>query len=313
MSTRSKTNAEKKKNRKKKFSIDSSSFQAVAMITPTMLGFIIFTYIPIIYILRYAFYQYNGFQEKFIGLDNFVRLFTRDKAFWDALLNTIILSAGKLAIEIPLALLLAVLLNKGLKGTGFFRTTLFLPAIISTAIVGLIFSLMFASYNGVINYILESIGLIKEPVKWFSSKWSAMLVLAIASIWNYFGINMVFFLMALQSIPQELYECAAIDGITPIQKFFKITLPMIGPIFQVILLNAIIGSLKVSDLVLVLTNGAPGGSTEVVMTYAFKYFFGYSGRNVQIGYASAMAMVTGIVLALISLAYMRVSKRLSEI
>jgi ABC-type sugar transport system permease subunit len=140
-----------------------------------------------------------------------------------------------------------------------------------------------------------------------------MTVLGFASIWNYFGINMIFFMMALQSVPKELYECAAIDGVTPIKRFFYITLPMIGPIFQVVVLMAIVGSLKVSDLVLSSTNGAPGGSTEVVMTYVFKYFFGYSGKSVQVGYASAMAMVTGIILAIISLLYMKVSNKMSDV
>jgi raffinose/stachyose/melibiose transport system permease protein len=298
---------------KKKKRISSDSVQAVAMLAPTILGFITFTYIPIFYILRYAFYQSNGFVEQYIGWDNFVRVFTRDKDFWDSILNTLILSGGKLAIEIPLALFLAVLLNKAIKGMAFFRVALFLPAIISTAIVGLIFSLMFSSYNGIINNILMNMNFIKAPIDWFGSKWTSMTVLGLASIWNYFGINMIFFMMALQSVPKELYECAAIDGVTPIKRFFYITLPMIGPIFQVVVLMAIVGSLKVSDLVLSSTNGAPGGSTEVVMTYVFKYFFGYSGKSVQVGYASAMAMVTGIILAIISLLYMKVSNKMSDV
>ena len=297
--------------RKKRFNGDR--VQAIVMLAPMMIGFLIFTYIPILYILRYAFYDSNGIKETFNGVENFIRVFTRDRAYWDAMLNTLVLSAGKLIIEIPLALVLAVLLNKGLRGTAFFRVTLFLPAIISTAITGLIFSLMFSSYNGIINALLMRFGLVAAPINWLGGKWTAMTMLGLASIWNYFGTNMIFFLMALQSIPKDLYECADIDGITPMQKFFKITLPMIAPIFQVVLLMAIVGSLKVSDLVLSSTNGAPGGSTEVVMTYVFKYFFGYSGRKVQVGYASAMALVTGVILAIISLLYMRSTKKMNEI
>ncbi len=293
------------------FKNDSS--QAILMLLPMMLGFCLFTYVPIVYILRFCLYRSNGIAASYIGLDNFARLFTRDAAFWDAMLNTIILSAGKLIIEIPLALFLAVLLNKGIKGTGFFRVSLFLPAITSTAIVGLIFSLMFASFDGIVNNILQSIGLISRPINWMGNKWTALSMMGIASIWNYFPINMIFFLMALQSIPKELYECASIDGVTPMQRFFKITLPLIGPIMQVVILMAIVGSLKVSDLVLASTNGAPGGKTEVIMTYVFKYFFGYSGRAIEVGYASAMSIVTGVFLAVISLTYMRISKRMNSI
>lgn len=292
--------------------LKGDSIQAITMLAPMMLGFVIFTYVPIVYILRYSLYQSNGFRETWIGLDNFVRVFTRDPAFWKSIVNVFILSIGKLAVEIPLALLLAVLLNKGLKATGFFRVALFLPAIISTAITGLIFSLMFASFNGIINGMLQSIGWIDKPISWFSHKGTAMLVLGMASVWNNFGINMIFFLMALQSVPVELYECANIDGITPFKKFFYITLPMIGPTFQAVLLMAIVGSLKMSDLILASTNGQPAGQTEVVMTYVFKYFFGYDGRTVEVGYASAMALVTGLILAAVSAVYMKCSNKIGH-
>ncbi|WP_330617770.1 carbohydrate ABC transporter permease [Mobilitalea sibirica] len=292
--------------------IKKDSTQAVLMLTPMLIGFILFTYVPILYILRYALYESNGFKESFVGLENFVRVFTRDTSYWSSLLNTIILTFGKLAVEIPLALLLAVLLNKGRKGTGFFRVTLFLPTVISAAIAGLIFSLMFASFNGTVNGLLQSAGFIERPISWFSYKGTALFVIGFASVWNNFGINMIFFLMALQSVPKELYECSDLDGVNPIQRFFKITLPMIGPTFQVVLLNAIVGSLKMADLILSTTNGQPGGRTEVVMTYVFKYFFGYDGRQIEVGYASSMALVTAVILAMISFVYMRSSSKLGK-
>ncbi len=297
----------------RRLSFRQDSVQAVMMLAPMLVGFALFTYGPILYILRFCLYKANDFKATYNGVDNFVRLFTRDGAFWDAMLNTLLLSVGKLIIELPLAMVLALLLNRGLKGTGFFRTTLFLPAITSTAIVGLVFSLMFASFDGIVNNILQNVGLIARPINWMGNKWTALEMLGIASIWNYFPINMIYFLMALQSIPREIYECAELDGVTPWKRFWKITLPMIAPIAQVVVLMAIVGSLKVSDLVLASTNGAPGGKTEVIMTYVFKYFFGYSGRAVEIGYASAMSVVTGIFLALISLIYMRSTNKMNQI
>lgn len=297
----------------KKIKFNSDNVQAVLMVLPFLLGFILFSYVPIIYILRYAFTNYSGFGDyEFTGLANFVRVFQRDPDFWQSLVNTVVLSAGKLAIEIPLALILAVLLNKKLKGMAFFRVTLFLPAIISAVIIGLIFSLLFASQNGMINGILMNIGMIEKPINWFNTKWKAMSVLGIASIWQNYGINMIFFLMALQSIPQELYDCASIDGATGLNRFFKITLPMIAPIFQSILLMAIVGSLKVCDLVISCTNGQPGGTTEVVMTYIYKSFFGKSGRNIEVGYASSMALITAIFLAMVTFVYLKATKKLKE-
>lgn len=139
-----------------------------------------------------------------------------------------------------------------------------------------------------------------------------MLVLGLASVWNNYGINMIFFLMALQSVPKELYECAEIDGVSPVKKFFYITLPMIGPTFQAVVLMSIVASLKMSELILASTNGQPAGQTEVVITYVFKYFFGYDGRKVEVGYASAMALVTGVILAMVSFIYMKVSNNLGH-
>jgi len=121
---------------------------------------------------------------------------------------------------------------------------------------------------------------------------------------------MIFFLVALQRIPLELYECASLDGASSWRKFWHITLPMIGPMFQIILLMAIVGSLKMADLILASTNGQPAGTTEVVMTYVFKYFFGFSGRSSEIGYASALSVITGIILALVSMVYLKSTKRM---
>ncbi len=287
------------------------NLQAVLMILPFLLGFILFSYVPIIYILRYAFTDYNGYTAaNWTGLHNFQRVFTKDPDFWMSLVNTVTLSFFKLLAEIPLALLLAVLLNQKIKGIGFFRVTLFLPAVISAAIIGLIFSLLFAAFNGMVNTMLQTVGLIGKPINWFGTKGNAMLVLGIASVWQNYGINMMFFLMALQSIPQEIDECAELDGAAGLRKFFGITLPMIAPIFESVLLMAIIGSLKVCDLVISLTDGQPGGQTEVAMTYIYKFFFGKSGRNIEIGYASAMSLITAVFLGLVTLVYVRGTRRI---
>jgi raffinose/stachyose/melibiose transport system permease protein len=288
------------------------TIQAIVMVAPSLLGFLILVYCPIFYILRYAPSDFNGYQGSFTGLENFIRLFTRDTDYWTSLGTTFILAFGKLAVEIPLALLLAILLSKKIHGAGFFRVVLFLPAIISTAIVGLIFSLMFGAYDGIVNVLLREAHIIREHINWFGNKWTALVMLGSASVWQNVGVNMIFFMVALQQIPNELYECSSLDGVPPLKVFWYITLPMIGKMFQIILLMAIIGSLKMADLVLASTNGQPGGATEVVMTHVFKYFFGYSGRSIQIGYASSMSVVTGIILAFISVIYLKTTKRLTD-
>ncbi|MCU6793133.1 sugar ABC transporter permease [Paenibacillus sp. WQ 127069] len=291
--------------------LGKDSFQAYLMLLPMLIGFAFFTIYPMLWLMKWAFYDYDGITTaKFIGLDNFIRAFTRDPKYWEALLNTFIIVFAKLAIEFPLALFLAVLLNKGTRINSMFRTAFFMPTIISTAVIGLIFFLMFEPYQGIVNQVFIKTGLMDTSIEWFGTKALANTIIVIASVWHNFGINMVFFLMGMQTIPNELYECAEIDGVTRWQKFIYITLPMLAPIMKVLLMLAIIGSMKMADLVLVLTNGQPGGQTEVVMTYVFKYFFSYgvSDSMNQFGYASSLSVITGMVLAVITGLYYKLTK-----
>lgn len=295
----------------------NDNIPAYILIAPMLLGFLLFTIYPIFYVLRWSFFDYDGFRNaKFIGLDNFIRLFTRDKSFWASVSNTFIITIGKMLIEIPLALILAVLINSKAKINSLYRTIYFMPTIISTAIVGLIFSILFASYNGIINTMINELGLFSGRINWFGNRWLALLVVVLASVWTHFGINMVFFLMGLQSVPSELYECAEIDGANKLKQFFMITIPMLKPIMQIILMLAVVEGMKLSELPLVLTNGQPGGQTEVVMTYIYKYFFptdSMSGGIIQYGYASSLAVVAALIISIITLLYLKLSKRMSEI
>lgn len=294
----------------------SDEGQAYLMLLPQIIGFLLFSVYPICWIFRYAWFDYDSVTEKFIGADNFIRIFTRDPDFWNALANTFILSIGKLLVELPLALVLAVLLNNPkMKTRGFFRSMFFMPNVVSVAIVGLIFYFLFDPFQGIVNNIILALNPAAPNIQWFSGKWEAMLVIAVASIWQNFGVNMLFFLSGLQNIPEELYECSQIDGASKFQQFTRITLPMLAPTMQIIIMLALIGSLKVTDLVLVLTNGNPAGQTEVAMTYIFKYFFKYGeGSTIpQIGYASALGMVMAVILAIVSGIYLKLTKNMNDV
>lgn len=291
--------------------------QEILMITPMTIGFLLFSVFPIFWVIRWSFFNYNGYSEPvFIGLENFIRAFTRDAAYWNSLKNTFLIAGLKMLIEIPLALFLAVLLNNKIKGSAFFRVIYFLPSVFSIAVVGLIFSILFSAYNGIVNAVLRETGLIARNISWFSDKGHAMFVIILVSLWTTFGLNMIYFLMGLQNISKSLYECASIDGATQIQQFFYITVPLVAPILQLVLMLSVLGTMKMTDLILVLTNGAPGGSTEVVMTYIFKYFFSYgdnAARDVQFGYASAMAVITAMILGLITAVYLKISRKMQEV
>lgn len=284
------------------------------MLAPALIGFLVFTLYPILWSVRYSLYDYDGIDAYFVGFDNFIRVF-RDTGFWESLGTTCILTFGKLIIELPLALFLAIAVNNKLKGSGLFRITYFLPNIISVAIVGLIFNFLFDGLNGAVNNLLLEWKLIEMPINWFGNKWTALFVVALASIWQGFGINMMFFLSGVQGIPTELYECASLDGASKWQSFRKITLPMLAPTLQVIFLLAVTGSMKTTDMVLTMTNGEPAGQTEVVMTYIFKYFFNYgqTGFKPQYGYATAMSIVVAIILGVLAALYLKATKRKTEI
>ena len=295
----------------------ANKIQEILMITPMTIGFLLFSVYPIIWVLRWSFFKYNGYSEPvFVGLGNFIRVFSRDPAYWNSLKNTFLIAGMKMIFEIPLALVLAVLLNNKIKGSSFFRVVFFLPSVFSIAVVGLIFSILFGAYNGIVNAILKNIGLITQNISWFSDKGHAMFVIILVSLWTTFGLNMIYFLMGLQNISKSLYECASIDGANEVQQFFYITMPLVAPILQLVLMLSVLRTMKMTDLILVLTNGAPGGSTEVVMTYIFKYFFSYgesAAMEVQFGYASSMAVVTAVILGIVTLIYLKVSKKMQEV
>jgi len=289
--------------------------QSYAMIACSVIGLCLFVIYPLGWTFRWCLYNYSGILEpKFIGFNNFVRIFSEGGArYWQAVGNTFVFAIGKLAVEIPLALVLAYILAGSLKGRSFFRTIYFLPSMLSVAVIGIVFFYLFGSFNGVINEMLVALG--GKRISWFTNGTLAMIVLMITSIWQNFGINMLFFMTGLQSIPIELYESAAIDGASPTQQFFKITIPMLGPVTQMVVMNALLGSLKVTDLVLVMTNGAPNGKTEVMMSYIYKQFFSrvQSGTANNYGYASALCIITAAILGIITIIYLKMTKKSSEI
>lgn len=285
------------------------------MIFPSVLFLVVFTLYPLAWALRFMFYEYNGMMTpRFTGMENFIRLFTRDADFWRAVVNTLVYSAGKLLITLPLAFGLAVILNGKIRGRNFFRVTVFMPTIVSTAVMSLVFYFIFNSYNGILNQLLQKTGLIHRPVEWLGMN-LAMLTSILVASWGAVGNYMIYFLAGLQSIPEELYESAAIDGAGPFQTLYRITLPMMGPVLQVVVMLAIIISLKGYESIMVLTGGGPAGVTDVIYLYIYKLFFplpDIGSSTMEYGYGSAVAFVSSIIVGLITVGYLYWSKRMNE-
>lgn len=294
--------------------------QCYTAIMPQIIGFFIFSLYPIIWVFGKSFTDYDGMSGTVIGLANYIRVFVKDKTFWMSMANTGILTVMKLVMEIPLAFTLAMLLcKKNLRGKRIFNIMLFLPSVIGVATAAMLFAYMFRSYNGVINNLLESLNLISEPISWLGNKWTALFVIALMSTWSTFPINMMYFMGAISGVSQEVYESAELDGCTGIKKIFYITLPMIAPTFKVILMLALVGTMKIMNEVMLLTKGGPSGQTNVVMLHIYNMFFGVgtSGdplyAKTEIGYASACSIIVSIVIGIITAIYLKYTKKADEL
>jgi len=290
--------------------------QEFLMLIVFFIGFVAFTIYPILWALRWVLYDYSGIGKPFfLGLDNFARALFRDNEFWRSMANTFYLAFMKLIIELPLALIIAFFVNNKVKGSSVFRVIYFLPTVFSIAVVGLIFTILFSAYNGIVNSALVGIGYLRENYNFFGTRWSAINIILLVSTWSTLGINMIYFLMGLQNIPNELYECATLDGASGPRQFFSITIPLLAPVSQMIIMLSVLGTMRINDVVIVMTNGQPGGTTEVAMTYILKLFFSFStgGGRRQYGYGSALSVIMGVILAIMTVIYLKSSKRMKYI
>ena len=288
-------------------------WQSYIFLALPIIGFFVLSLYPISWAARWSFYNFMGAARDavFIGLANFKTVF-RDVTYWSTWVTTFQFAVLKLPVELPLAMILAVFLNREMKGRGIFRAVYFMPAIISAAIIGLIFSNMF-EYFGVINALLMKYGIIDEGINWFNSKFTALVVLALADTWRTFGTNVLYFLSALQNVDESIYEAATIDGAGKLTLFFKFTLPLIAPVLQTILLLSINGTLHTGDFIIATTNGAPGGQTHTVMSYLTRTFMpGFASNYPPIGYGCALGIITAILMASIALIYNKLSSKLAN-
>ncbi len=284
---------------------------AIWMVIPAILMFLVFCVYPVINVFLLGFTEYDGMTvAKFTGLYNYVRVF-KDTTWWTAVNNTFVIGLGTIALQIPLALGLAIILNSEIRGQNFYRAAIFIPNITSQAIMGMIFYFIFQTGNGIFNEILKVIGVIDFPIDWLGKSGTAKLVVVLFATWFHTGLKMIFFLAALQNIPIDVYESAAIDGTNSGQKFWYITLPMLGNMFRVIVMLSIIDALKLFDSIKTITDGGPGSATNVMSTYIYNYYFSPNFISQQ-GYASAVSMVATIIISIIAVIYLQSSKKFGE-
>ena len=262
-------------------------------ITVPLFIMLVFMFIPMIVSFWWSLNDYSGLgAPEFIGLQNYIQLFTKDPIFIKTLINTTLFVIMGMGIGPMLGLLTAQLLNQKVRFQSFFRTAYYLPVMTSLVVVSTIWVMLY-NRDGLINSLFNRIGL--GRVGWLSNPHLALISVALASIWQGFGFETVVFLAALQSIPRELYEAAMIDGAGPGQRFWFITLPSLRHVFLFVYIYGIIGSFQVFDQIYVMTSGGPTYSTSTIVHYLFRKFM-----DLQLGYASAIAYILFAILVLFS-------------
>lgn len=265
-------------------------------LAPFFALFGVFMVYPLFDSIRLSTYSVRGMQNQtFVGLENIERLIA-DPLFWTALWNTAYFAAGSLFLQLPVALALALLLsNARLKGRNLFRLSFFSPVLISGVFIAVIFYLLYDRRYGLVNRVLGS------EIQWLQDPDLVMPALVLAGVWRWAGFNMVYFLAGLQSIRQELYEAAAVDGAGPWQSFVHVTIPALKPVIAFVVITSMIGSFQLFDLPYVLTEGGPGNASMTMVMYLYKHGFEF----INLGYAATIGWALAVIIGMISIIQVR--------
>lgn len=265
---------------------------------PLLLGLAVFTYGALIYSLYISLTKWDLLTpEVFIGLKNYERILSDDN-FKESLLNTLFFVVTLVPLGIALAMALAILLNRKLKGITFFRAAIYLPSITPTIAVAMVWLWIFNPDQGVINSVLHLFGIV-DPPRWLESVIWAKPALMIMRLWQVCGFYMLMYLSGLQGIPNELYEASELDGATPWQKTRFITIPLLANTTFLASTLLIIESFNIFESIYVMTRGGPGGSTNTLMYYIYNRAF--QSSIPQMGYASSMGWVLFVILFVVTL------------
>ncbi|HJB33534.1 MAG TPA: sugar ABC transporter permease [Candidatus Blautia ornithocaccae] len=282
------------KPKKKVTSRERSEFRwGWAFIIPTMLGLIILNIIPIFQTIYKSFFKTGDFGRGniFVGLENYQTMFA-DSQVWQALINTIKYAIVEVPFSIAISLVLAVLLNRKMKGRSVYRTIFFLPMVAAPAAVAMVWRWLFNADFGLINHVFG------VHVNWVSDPNIAIFSIAVIGIWSIIGYNMVLFLAGLQEVPGDYYEAADIDGASGVRQFFSITLPLISPTIFFVLVTRVIGALQVFDLIFMVMDKS---NPALIKTQSLVYlFYEYSFRQKNQGYGSAIVVLLLVVIMIVT-------------
>ena len=262
-------------------------------ILPTVIGLVVLNIIPIFQTLYQSFFKTGDFGKGnvFVGVENYVKVFG-DHEVWQSLINTFKYAIVEVPFSIVIALVLAVLLNRKMKGRGIYRTIIFPPMVAAPAAVAMVWRWLFNSDFGLINNVFHA------NVKWVSDPKIAVFSIAVIGVWSIIGYNMVLFISGLQEIPHDYYEAAEIDGATGVKSFFHITVPLLSPTIFFVLVTRVIGSLQVFDLMyMVMDKSNPALEKTQSLVYLF---YKYAFINKNMGYGATIVILLLVITMIIT-------------
>jgi raffinose/stachyose/melibiose transport system permease protein len=273
----------------------------ILFLLPALILFLIFVIFPIFQSIYYSMFNWKGFGPAvdFVGLQNFVRILS-DKVFLIALKNGLLIIVFSLVLQLPLSMLLAVLVGRDLPGQAFFRTIFFMPYVLSEVVTAISWLFLFNPdpSRGFLNALLVNV-FGAQAQAWLGNPSIVLPSIFVALTWKYFGFHMLLYLAGLQNIPPEIEEAAVMDGASALQKFFRITLPLLNGTIRTSVYMSVLGSLQQFILVWIMTKGGPINASETLATYMYRFGF----VRFQLGYGSAVAIYMFLLCLIFSLIY----------
>lgn len=288
------------KTKKKKIDISSYMF-----LLPAMLIYLSVIIFPTIYTLVLSLFKWNGSKEKtFVGLQNYITLFTTDPVFKTAIKNNLIWIILTVVVTVTISLGIAVLLNQQFKGRTFFRGLFYFPCIVAPIVVAIIWRWVYNTNFGFVNEFFELLG-INYRQAWLSDVNVSIFFVFIAGLWAGIGQPMLLFLAGLQGVSPDALEAAKIDGATGLKRFIYVTVPLLKETFVIVLATQIVAALKVYDIIKGLTDGGPSNSTQMLSTYMYNQTFQYN----NFGLGSAIAIVMVVIMMVVIVPYVSFSAK----
>src|SRR6185312_2041372 len=258
-------------------------------VLPALILFALFSLIPFLKVFQLSVFDWDGIAShmRFVGLANFRTSLFHDASWWISVRNAGVITLLALSVQNVLALLLALIVDRDIRGKNFYRIVFYLPPVLSGIVVGLVWNWIFDGSHGLLNYGLASVGLAHFARAWLADPHTALVSVAVIHMWKGFGWGFVILLAGLQAIPRELGEAARVDGAGEWYIFSRITAPLMLPVFFLVSILTVLGTMQIYDIIVATTNGGPGYHTEVPITRILAAMVGSS----RFGYACALGIL----------------------